>query len=32
MRVADDWPAFKRMFKRAFPRQGDQAEIALDDE
>lgn len=32
MRVAEDWPAFKRMFARAFPRQGDQIEIALDDE
>lgn len=32
MRVADDWPAFKRMFKRAFPKLGDQTEIFPDEE
>jgi hypothetical protein len=31
MRVADDWPSFKRMFARAFPQQGDQIEIMLED-
>ncbi|BCH32651.1 hypothetical protein MesoLjLc_45810 [Mesorhizobium sp. L-8-10] len=30
MRVADDWPSFKRMFARAFPRKGDQTELLPD--
>lgn len=30
MRIADDWPAFKRMFQRAFPKPGDQADMLLD--
>ncbi len=27
MRVADDWPSFKRMFARAFPKKGDQIDM-----
>jgi hypothetical protein len=30
MRVADDWPGFKRMFRRAFPRVGDQPDMLPD--
>ena len=30
MRAAEDWPAFKRMFTRAFPRSGDQMDLSLD--
>ncbi|HEV2557978.1 MAG TPA: P63C domain-containing protein [Microvirga sp.] len=32
MRVADNWPAFKRMFARAFPQEGDQIELEVDAE
>lgn len=27
MRASDDWPTFKRLFGRAFPKQGDQTEL-----
>lgn len=27
MRIADDWPSFKRMFAKAFPKKGDQIEL-----
>lgn len=30
MRAADDWPAFKRLFARAFPKSGDQIEMLPD--
>lgn len=30
MRVADDWPSFKRMFARAFPKKGDQVALMLE--
>lgn len=30
MRAADDWPSFKRLFTRAFPRRGDQLDLSLD--
>jgi hypothetical protein len=30
MRVADDWPQFKRMFKKAFPRPEQQEELLLE--
>lgn len=30
MRIADDWPTFKRMFRRAFPKAGDQTELLPD--
>lgn len=30
MRAADDWPMFKKMFKRAFERSGEQMEMRLD--
>lgn len=32
MRAADDWPMFKRMFKRAFKRDGEQIEMRLGQE
>lgn len=31
MRAAEDWPSFKRMFTRAFPRTGDQLDLSLGD-
>jgi hypothetical protein len=31
MRAAEDWPSFKRMFTRAFPRTGDQLGLSLGD-
>lgn len=27
MRASDDWPTFKRLFSRAFPKNGDQTEL-----
>ncbi|SFF17042.1 P63C domain-containing protein [Methylobacterium sp. yr596] len=30
MRIADDWPSFKRMFAKAFPKSGDQIDILPD--
>jgi P63C domain len=30
MRAAEDWPSFKRMFARAFPKVGDQLELTVD--
>ncbi|GHC79300.1 hypothetical protein GCM10010136_31740 [Limoniibacter endophyticus] len=30
MRVSDDWPTFKRLFAKAFPRNGDQMELLPD--
>lgn len=27
MRASDDWPTFKRLFSRAFPKSGDQTEL-----
>lgn len=30
MRVSDDWPSFKRLFSKAFPRNGDQMELLSD--
>lgn len=30
MRASDDWPSFKRLFARAFPKSGDQIEMLPD--
>ena len=30
MRVSDDWPAFKRLFAKAYPKKGDQIDLNLD--
>lgn len=30
MRASDDWPSFKRLFAKAFPRNGDQIELLPD--
>ncbi|MEP9374986.1 P63C domain-containing protein [Mesorhizobium sp. KR1-2] len=30
MRASDDWPTFKRLFAKAFPRSGDQMELLAD--
>lgn len=30
LRVADDWPGFKRMFAKAFPKKGDQIDMLTD--
>lgn len=30
MRASDDWPTFKRLFAKAFPRSGDQIELLPD--